>query len=130
MQNLRFNLRKKIFMINRFNFEGKVALVTGANSGMGLVTAKAFAEAGASVVLAGRREEKLISVVEEISASGGKAIAVRCDVANEADVKALIEKTVATYGRLDVAFNNAGVISPSTPTDELENEEWERIMTI
>lgn len=92
------------------SFDGKVALVTGAGSGMGLATAKAFAEAGASVVLADINEEAVRAAAEQLNAGGRKALAVRCDVTDEAQVASMIEQTVSTFGRLDAAFNNAGVI--------------------
>jgi NAD(P)-dependent dehydrogenase (short-subunit alcohol dehydrogenase family) len=91
------------------SFAGKVALVTGGTSGIGRATALAFAKAGAKVVLSGRREAEGAAVAAEIKAAGGDALFVKADVSIEADVKNLVEKTVATYGRLDVAFNNAGV---------------------
>ena len=91
------------------SFQDKVVLVTGGTSGIGRATALAFARAGAKVVIAGRRESEGQAVVSEIKSAGGKALFVRADVAHEAEVKALVDQTVATYGRLDVAFNNAGV---------------------
>jgi NAD(P)-dependent dehydrogenase (short-subunit alcohol dehydrogenase family) len=90
-------------------FAGKVALVIGGTSGIGKATAIAFGKEGAKVVLSGRRAAEGEKVAEEIRAAGGDAIFVQADVAKEADVKNLVEKTVAKYGRLDVAFNNAGV---------------------
>ncbi len=93
----------------KFDFTNKVALITGGTSGIGRTTALAFAQAGAKVVISGRRETEGKAVVAEIEAAGGTARFVRADVAVEADVKNLVEKTVAAFGRLDVAFNNAGV---------------------
>ena len=90
-------------------FSGKVVLVTGGTSGIGKATAIAFAKEGAKVVLSGRREAEGQAVVEEIKKAGGSAMFVQADVAKEADVKRLVEQTVAKFGRLDVAFNNAGV---------------------
>jgi len=101
-----------------YDFTGQVALVTGAGSGMGLDTARAFAKAGAAVTLAGREEEPLLKAVDEITAAGGKAIAVVCDVVDEDQVAAMVERTVATFGRLDAAYNNANtprVACASTP---------------
>lgn len=92
-----------------FNFNGKVALVTGGTSGIGAVTAKAFAKSGAKVVVSGRRDAEGLAVVEEITKAGGTAAFVRADVSKEDDVKNLVEATVAKFGRLDIAFNNAGV---------------------
>jgi NAD(P)-dependent dehydrogenase (short-subunit alcohol dehydrogenase family) len=81
------------------SFESKVALVTGAGSGLGLATAKAFAESGASVVLADANEEAVSSAAEELFALGHKALAIRCDVADDTEVESLVERTVATFGR-------------------------------
>src|SRR5256886_12336408 len=94
------------------SFENKVVLVTGAGSGMGLATAKAFAEAGAAVVLADIDGHAVRSAAEELVSAGHKAIAVRCNVADEAEVAAMVEQTVSTFGRLDAAYNNAGVQAP------------------
>ncbi|HJZ56874.1 MAG TPA: SDR family oxidoreductase [Gemmataceae bacterium] len=90
-------------------FTGKVVLVTGGTSGIGKAAAIAFAKAGAKVVLSGRREKEGLAAVEEIRKLHGDAHFVRADVSQEADVKNLVEKTLAKYGRLDIAFNNAGV---------------------
>ncbi len=88
---------------------GKVAVITGGTSGIGKATAIAFASSGAKVVLAGRRLAEGEAIAKEIKASGGEAIFVQTDVSNEAQVKKLIEQAIATYGKLDIAFNNAGV---------------------
>jgi NAD(P)-dependent dehydrogenase (short-subunit alcohol dehydrogenase family) len=102
-----------------YDFAGHVALVTGASSGMGLATAHAFAEAGASVVLADINEEALHSATESLAAGGFRALGVVCDVTDEDQVAALLDRTVAAYGRLDMAFNNAGImISPSDAAEE------------
>ena len=111
-------------------FAGKVALVTGAGSGIGLATAKAFGEAGASVVLADRREDAVRAAAEGLSASGGKALAVRCDVTDDTQVASMIDRTVSTFGRLDAAFNNAGVIQRRVDTAEISGDEWDRVMAI
>src|ERR687883_522500 len=112
------------------SFENKVALVTGAGSGMGLATAKAFAEAGAAVVLADIDENALRSAAEELVSAGHKAIAVRCNVADESEVAAMIEQTVSTFGRLDAAYNNAGVQSPAVETADASGEEFDRVNAI
>jgi NAD(P)-dependent dehydrogenase (short-subunit alcohol dehydrogenase family) len=91
------------------NLTSKVALVTGGTSGIGRASAVALAREGARVVVAGRREKEGAAVVAEIKALGGEAIFVRTDVTREADLEALVRKTIETYGRLDVAFNNAGI---------------------
>jgi len=90
------------------SFENKVALVTGAASGMGLATAQAFAEAGAAVVLADFREDAAKSEAQKLGAAGHKVLAVRCDVSDDAQVLAMVDRTVAEFGRIDAAFNNAG----------------------
>src|SRR5919204_4518608 len=112
------------------SFENKVALVTGAGSGMGLATAKAFAEAGAAVVLADIQENAVRSAAEELVSAGHKAIAVRCNVADEAEVAAMVEQVVSTFGRLDAAFNNAGVQSPAVETADASGAEFDRVNAI
>jgi NAD(P)-dependent dehydrogenase (short-subunit alcohol dehydrogenase family) len=102
-----------------YDLQGQVALLTGASSGMGLATAQAFAEAGASVVLADINEEALHSATESLAAGGYQALGVVCDVSDEDQVAALVESTVAAYGRLDMAFNNAGIqVPPSDAADK------------
>lgn len=101
-------------------FTGKVVLVTGGTSGIGKATAAAFAAEGAKVVVSGRREPEGLAVVEGIRKAGGEAAFVRADVSKEADVKAVVAATVAKYGRLDVAFNNAGVEWMGQVTDVTE----------
>src|SRR5262245_57352708 len=101
-------------------FNGKVVLVTGGTSGIGKATAIAFAKEGAKVVLSGRREKEGLAVVEEIKKAGGTAHFVQADVAKEADVKRLVGETVSKFGRLDVAFNNAGVELTGAITDVTE----------
>ena len=94
-----------------FSFDNKVALVTGAGSGTGLAAAQAFAEAGAAVVLADVREDAVKAEAEKLVAAGHKAIAVQCDVSDDAQVAAMVDRTIAEFGRLDAAFNDAGVMA-------------------
>jgi NAD(P)-dependent dehydrogenase (short-subunit alcohol dehydrogenase family) len=112
------------------SFKNKVALVTGAGMGMGLATTKAFAEAGATVVLADVNEDAVRAVAAELVAAGQQALALRCDVSDEADVAAMIAQIVSTFGRLDAAFNNAGVMTPAVETADVSGEEYERVTSI
>jgi NAD(P)-dependent dehydrogenase (short-subunit alcohol dehydrogenase family) len=110
-------------------FAGKVALVTGGGTGVGRAAARAFADEGASVVVAGRDTEQLDQTVELIAADGGKALAVSTDVTQEDQVANLVAETVEHHGRLDVAFNNAGVIAMGV-VDELDAETWRNVVDI
>jgi NAD(P)-dependent dehydrogenase (short-subunit alcohol dehydrogenase family) len=113
-----------------YNFKGHVALVTGAAKGMGLATARMFAESGASVVLADIDGDLATKEAERIVLEGGTAIGIACDVADEAQVAAMVDRAVAEYGRLDMAFNNAGIqVPPSDAADELI-ENFERVTNV
>jgi NAD(P)-dependent dehydrogenase (short-subunit alcohol dehydrogenase family) len=112
------------------SFQNKAALVTGAGSGMGLATAKAFAEAGAAVVLADVHEQAVRAAAEELVSAGHRAIATRCNVADEAEVAAMVEQAVATFGRLDAAYNNAGVMVPAVETADASGDDFERMTAI
>ena len=112
------------------SFENKVALVTGAAAGMGLTTAKAFAQAGAAVVLADFKEEAVKAEAQKLRVAGYKTIAVRCDVSDDAQVAAMVDRTVGEFGRLDAAFNNAGVMAHIAPTGNSTREDWERVIGI
>ena len=109
---------------------GKVAVVTGGTSGIGRDTAVLFAKAGAKVVVAGRRELEGKETIELVRAAGGDGLFVKTDVARAADVQALIEKTVAKFGRLDVAFNNAGIEGTWVPITEQSEDDWDRTIDI
>ena len=105
------------------SLENKVAIVTGGTSGIGKAAALALAKAGAKVVVAGRRDREGQAVVREIEQNGGKGLFVKTDVSREADVKALVDKTVAVFGRLDIAFNNAGVEGQMPMTTDAQTVE-------
>ncbi|CAG9932901.1 glucose 1-dehydrogenase [Candidatus Nitrotoga arctica] len=113
-----------------YNFTGQVALVTGAASGMGLDTARAFAKAGAAVTLADVSEAALQRAVDEITAAGGKAMGVVCDVSDEAQVAAMVKSTVDAFGRLDAAFNNAGIQIPASEIADQSAQDYDRISAI
>jgi NAD(P)-dependent dehydrogenase (short-subunit alcohol dehydrogenase family) len=105
------------------DYTNKIVLITGGTSGIGKVTAIAFANAGAKVVLTGRREKEGAEVVAEIKKTGGTAAFIRTDVAKEADVKKAVDFVLSTHGRVDVAFNNAGV-EMLGPLDQVTEEQY------
>src|SRR4051812_48251834 len=99
-----------------YDFTGQAALVTGASSGMGLATAHAFAKAGASVVLADINDKALRTATDALTSAGHQVLPVPCDVSDDNQVASLVDRCVTTFGRLDMAFNNAGImIPPATP---------------
>src|SRR5437016_5676069 len=112
------------------SFENKVALVTGAGSGMGLAAAQAFAAGGAAVGHVDINESAVLTIAERLVAAGHMAIAIRCDVTDEAQVKAMVEQTVSAFGRLDAAFNNAGVQSLAVETADATSQEFDRVNAI
>ena len=114
----------------KITFENKVALVTGAASGLGLATAKAFAEAGASVVLSDCSEKEVLAAAKQLADKGHKTLAVRCDVSDDAQVEAMVKKTMAAFGRLDAAYNNAGIQNVLAETAESPRDDYDRVMGV
>ena len=113
-----------------YDFAGQVTLVTGAGSGMGRDTARAFAEAGAAVVLADLAQDALATATDQLTAAGHQALGVTCDVADEAQVAGLVERTVDTFGRLDMAFNNAGIMIPPSDAADEPVENFDRVTAV
>nr|WP_320131760.1 SDR family oxidoreductase [uncultured Holophaga sp.] len=112
------------------SFKDKAALVTGAASGLGLATARAFAEAGAAVALADWNAEAVRAAAAELAAQGHRTLAIACDVSDEAQVEAMVARTVATFGRLDAAYNNAGVQNQLAETADTTREDYDRVTGI
>ena len=111
-------------------FQGKVALVTGGTSGIGRAAAVAYAREGARVVVAGRRAAEGEETVRLLRAQGGEGLFVAADVSKAAQVKELVERTMQTFGRLDFAFNNAGIEQEPTAFLEQNEETYDRVMDI
>lgn len=109
-------------------FEGKVAIVTGGSFGIGRATAIMFAKRGAKVAVVDYIEDN--ETIDLIKAEGGEAIFIKCDVSKDSEVKAMVEKTVKTFGRLDYAFNNAGIEGASAVTHECSDDTWERTIGV
>ncbi|WP_108262639.1 SDR family oxidoreductase [Mangrovicoccus ximenensis] len=111
------------------NIKGKVIAITGASSGMGEATARGLAAQGAKLVLGARRKDRLDAIAADIRAAGGEAIAVATDVTKLADLQALVAAATETFGRLDVIFNNAGLM-PLSPMESLRIDEWDRMVDV
>ena len=111
-------------------FAGKVAFVTGAGSGIGRATAIAFAAEGASVVLADIDTVGNEETARLVAEHGGRVLSVKCDVTSSSDIQSVIEQTVREFGRLDVAFNNAGIEQPPAPLVDISEDEWSRLLDI
>lgn len=110
--------------------DNRVAIVTGASSGMGKEIAKLFAQEGASVVAIARHKEKLQGAIDEITAKGGKAIAVAGDVSKEEDIQNVVKAAVEKYGRLDIVINNAGLMDKMAPVGDMDDETWFEIINV
>src|SRR3954449_12369568 len=113
-----------------YDFQGQVALVTGAAAGMGLDTARAFAACGAAVVLADIEDDAVRAAADELANAGHQALGLACDVADEDRVAAVMERTVETFGRLDLAFNNAGIMIPPSDAADEPAERFERVNAV
>lgn len=113
-----------------YNFKDKVVLITGAGSGIGLATAKAFAEAGASVALADFNEKAVQIEVKKLTDAGHHAIAIRCDVTNESNVAGMVKQTVDTFGRIDYAYNNAGMHVTVVETADALSEDFDKAIAV
>ena len=109
---------------------GKVAIVTGAGSGIGMAVAVTLLKNGYSVALAGRRADALAQAVQEAGDAGSRALAVATDVGNPASVRALFERTKERFGRLDLLFNNAGSGAPGVPMEDLTFEQWQTVVNV
>jgi NAD(P)-dependent dehydrogenase (short-subunit alcohol dehydrogenase family) len=112
------------------SFENRVALVSGAASGLGLASAQAFARAGAAVVLADWNEDAVRAAAEALKEQGHRALGLRCDVADDAEVEAMVARAVKAFGRLDAAYNNAGVQNVLAETADAPREDYDRVMGI
>jgi NAD(P)-dependent dehydrogenase (short-subunit alcohol dehydrogenase family) len=112
------------------HFRGKVAFVTGGGRGIGRVTALAFAQRGAGVAVVGNLAKDVDETAALVREAGGNAIAIVCDVTRSSDIEAAIAQTAKTFGRLDFAFNNAGVEQPVKPIVEVTEDEWDRLMAV
>jgi NAD(P)-dependent dehydrogenase (short-subunit alcohol dehydrogenase family) len=113
-----------------YDFNDHVAVVTGAGSGIGLATARAFAESGAAVVLAGHHEQTLRTATAELTSAGHQVLDVVCDVSDEEQVAAVVQRTVDTFGQLDFAFNNAGIQVPPADAADEPAETYDRVNAV
>jgi len=134
MYVVQFKVRPQNHVLQRgiwmSDMNGRVALITGASSGIGRATAERFAAKGARVVVAARRQDELDSLVADIEGRGGVASAVRTDVSVSADVGRMVDHAIKTFGRLDYAVNNAGIEGQFAGITELEEDEWDRVLGI
>ena len=124
------NMQQGIKQSGSRRLSGKVAIITGASRGIGAATARLFAREGAIVVLASRNAEELNSLASDIAAEGGTALAVTTNVADATAMEALVARTLATYGRLDIAVNNAGVALGNKPLTEVSEEQFDQTIAV
>lgn len=113
-----------------YDFTGQVAFITGASSGMGLATARAFAEAGAAVALADINEDAVNDAAKQLAEEGHRVLALVCDVTDEDQVAAAVDRTVEAFGRLDMAYNNAGIMPPPTDAADESADQFDRVQNI
>ncbi|MFJ2094640.1 SDR family NAD(P)-dependent oxidoreductase [Streptomyces sp. NPDC087901] len=113
-----------------YDFTGQVAFVTGASSGMGLAAARAFAQSGAAVALTDVNETALTAAAQQLTDEGHRVLALTCDVTDEDQVAAAVDRTVQTFGRLDMAYNNAGIQIPPTDAAEEDADQFDRVHAI
>jgi NAD(P)-dependent dehydrogenase (short-subunit alcohol dehydrogenase family) len=114
----------------QISFENKVALVTGAGAGLGLATAKAFAAAGARVVLADADEASVRAAADDLKSKNHEVLAIHCDVSEDAQIEAMVKQTVARFGQLDAAYNNAGIQNELAETAEATREDFDRVIAV
>lgn len=117
-------------MASANRFEGKTVFITGAASGIGRATAIAFAAERARVVITDRSEAALQRTAEQVKAAGAEVLGITCDVSIPEEVEASVAQAVEVFGRIDCAFNNAGVENKATPLAEIEIEDWDRILGV
>ncbi|MGZ4157931.1 MAG: SDR family NAD(P)-dependent oxidoreductase, partial [Bacteroidia bacterium] len=108
----------------------KTAVVTGAASGMGKAIAQLFAQEGANVIVADLKQNEIDEVVSGITKSGGKAIGIICNVANENEIKNMVDQTLTQFKTIDILVNNAGIMDDFIPVDQVSNELWNRVMSV
>src|SRR5207249_5630642 len=116
-------------VLDMLNLKGKVAIVTGGSSGLGVTFAQALAEVGANIVLAARRIDKMNEAADDLTRLGVKVKPIQCDVTKQDQVQSLMDETLKTFGRLDILVNNAGVAAMS-PATEIAIEEWNRVVSV
>lgn len=129
-RNTSFELRGSMNNQAKYDFEKSVAFVTGASVGIGRATALAFGKSNAQLVVVDINEDAALQTVEMVKESGGKAHFIKCDVSREEDIKGAIQETIKTYGRLDFAFNNAGIEGKQALTSDCSTENWNQVIEI